>query len=594
MSPPARTAGSNLVAAGILLSRLAGLVREQALYFAFGLTGAADAFRAAMRIPNLLQNLLGEGALSASFIPVYARLVAEGDEEEASRLAGAVVTLLALLTAVLVLFGVLLAGPLVSLLTDFEADQRWAAVQESIGAAAGAAPADGGIDRYELAVDLTRITTVGLGFLVLSAWCLGVLNAHRRFFLSYVAPVIWNVVQIAAVALMVVLGSGLADLAVGVAWAVVVGSVAQFAVQLPEVRRLAPHLRPNLSGSGPLRQVLRRFGPAVGGRGVVQLSSYVDTVLATFLVTGALAALTLALPLYLLPISVFGFSVAAAELAEMSRSSSDTAAVARRLRSGLRRTVLPAGFVTVAYLTAGGPIVGALYTWLPDVLGRGATSSDDTATLAVILAGFALALPAAITARVTQNTLYALGDVRGPARIAVIRLVVAAVASVVLMLQLDWLYIVDGTVQGWDQFPHLPPWERVPASVRAGGGPTHLGALGLALGSALASWTEWFLLRRRLGRHLERPVRSGWAGPVTAAALAAAAAMVLAQLALRWVPRPVDTPLVLGAGLAVYVAALRQAGIPQGRRGRGPRRPGRPGGSGAAGRSDGRRTGRGR
>ena len=541
-----RRTGSNLVAAGILVSRVAGLVREQALYVALGLTGAADAFRVAMRIPNLVQNLLGEGALSASFIPVYARLVGQGDDEEASRLAGAVVSLLAVLTSVLVLLGVVLAGPLVRLLTDFEADEQ-----------ADLAP--GAVDRFDLAVELTRVTTIGLGFLVLSAWCLGILNSHRRFFLSYVAPVIWNAAQIAVVAVVVLLGWGLADTALAVAWAVVVGSVGQFAVQLPEVRRLAGHVRPNLGRTASLDEVLRRFAPAVGGRGVVQLSSYVDTVLATFLATGALAALSLALPLYLLPISVFGFSVAAAELAEMSRSSRDRGQLRRRLVGGLRRTSLAVGFVTAAYLTASAPIVGALYTWLPQALGRSAGSSDDTLVLALILMAFAIGLPAAITARVSQNALYALGDVRGPARIAVIRLAVAAGASLVLMLQFDWLYIADGALHALEPVPHLPPWERLPRSVRVSRDePPHLGAVGLALGAAVAAWTEWALLRQRLAMHLARPVRSGWVGPIVVAAGVSGAAMVLAQVVLRPVPRPLDTPLVLGAGLASYIAVLHR------------------------------------
>src|SRR5215831_8952391 len=96
-----------LVATAILLSRISGLVRGRILARYFGLSYAADAFAAALRIPNILQNLFGEGVLSASFIPVYARLVAQGEEEESGRLAGAVFSLLALVTSALVLAGVL-------------------------------------------------------------------------------------------------------------------------------------------------------------------------------------------------------------------------------------------------------------------------------------------------------------------------------------------------------------------------------------------------------------------------------------------------------------------------------------------------------
>ena len=95
-----------LVAAGILISRLAGLVRQRVFNGYFGLTDTADAFASALRVPNFLQNLFGEGVLSASFIPVYARLLAQGDDEEADRVAGAVGAILAMTSSVIVLLGV--------------------------------------------------------------------------------------------------------------------------------------------------------------------------------------------------------------------------------------------------------------------------------------------------------------------------------------------------------------------------------------------------------------------------------------------------------------------------------------------------------
>jgi putative peptidoglycan lipid II flippase len=163
-----------LVGAGILLSRLAGLIRQSVFNYYFGLSDAADAFTAALRIPNFLQNLFGEGVLSASFIPVYARLLAERDEEEAGRVAGAIAAILALTTSLLVLVGVLAAPYLIDAI----------------------APGFHGAKR-ELTIHLVRILFPGVGLLVLSAWCLGILNSHRRFFLSYTAPVFWNAAMIA-------------------------------------------------------------------------------------------------------------------------------------------------------------------------------------------------------------------------------------------------------------------------------------------------------------------------------------------------------------------------------------------------------------
>src|SRR5437764_262921 len=161
---------------------------------------------AAFRIPNVLQNLFGEGALSASFIPVYASLLARGDRREATRVAGAVVALLALVTAVLVLLGVLLTPVLIALI----------------------APGFTGAKR-DLTIALTRVLFPGAGIFVLASWCLGVLNSHRRFFLSYVAPALWNVAMIGA---LVGFG-GRQDritLALTLAWASVAGVAPRFLI----------------------------------------------------------------------------------------------------------------------------------------------------------------------------------------------------------------------------------------------------------------------------------------------------------------------------------------------------------------------------
>ena len=143
-------------------------------------------------------------------------------------------------------------------------------------------------DKRELTIRLVRILFPGAGLLVLSAWCLGVLNSHRRFFLTYAAPVIWN---LAIIGVLLVLGrGGQADLAVIAAWATVAGSLLQLLVQLPTVLRVAPALRFRLATTSiHVRTVLRNFVPAFVGRGVVQISAYVDSVLATLLPTGAVA-----------------------------------------------------------------------------------------------------------------------------------------------------------------------------------------------------------------------------------------------------------------------------------------------------------------
>ena len=555
--------GSNLVAAGIFLSRIAGLIRNVVIGVVLGAQPAiTDALNFAMRVPNLLQNLLGEGSLSASFIPVYAKLVEDGKRKEADDLAGAVVALLALVTAVIVVIGVLIARPLVWLITDWETVDP---------------------EKYELAITLTRITTIGIGFLVISAWCLGILNSHRSFFLSYVAPVIWNVSQISVLVLLGLLGWALDDVAIAVAWAVVAGGLLQLLVQLPKVRRLAPTVRANLTRTASLDDVLSRFAPAVGARGVVQFSSYADLFLVGLLVNGALSWYSYALPLYLMPISLFGFSVAAAELAEMSRQSDDPSAIAERLKPALRRVVVPAGLVTAAYLGAAPVFIDALYGWPSRIFNRGLEAQAPVLTVSLVVGAFAIGLPAAMTARVTQNTLYSMGDVRGPARIAAIRVAVSIAIGALMILQLDWLTfepeaaVSQGPaiealdeVVAFDGLPNLPPWGLLPEAERSAKPapdgdplPPHLGAVGLALGASAASWTEWLLLRQRLRRRLGVSIRSGWGRQVILSGLAAGFAMfgTMFGTAATGVPSPIDAVVVGLVGVAVYGASLLLQGV---------------------------------
>ena len=298
MSEAGRRGGAHavLVATGILLSRLAGLVRLRVFAHYFGLqSDAADAFNAAFRIPNFLQNLFGEGALSASFIPVYARLLSRGQRREADRVAGVVGSLLALVVSAIVALGVVLAPLLTSVV----------------------APGFAG-DKRELTVTLVRMLFPGAGLLVLSAWCLGVLNSHRRFLLSYAAPVVWNAAMIATL-LFFGPGSSLPRLAVLLAWGSVAGSALQFAVQMPVVLAVAPGLRPGLRVlSAEVQSVVRNFVPVFFSRGVVQMSAYIDAMIASLLPTGAVTGLANAQLLYTLPVSLFGMSVAAAELPAMA------------------------------------------------------------------------------------------------------------------------------------------------------------------------------------------------------------------------------------------------------------------------------------
>ncbi len=440
-----------LVAAGILLSRISGLIREGIFAYFFGNSDAADAFRQALKIPNFLQNLFGEGVLSASFIPVYAGLLARGtqeSDEEAGRVAGAVFAILALLTSTLVLIGVLATPWLIFAI----------------------APGYHGAKR-DLTISLVRIFFPGAGLLVLSAWCLGILNSHRRFFLSYSVPVLWNVAMIAALA-----GfgprTGQNVLAGIVAWASVAGSAAMFLTQLPVVLRLVPSLRIQLTTHlENVKVVIHNFGPVFVSRGAVQLSAFIDTIIASYLPTGAAAALANAQTIYLLPVSLFGMSVTASELPEMSRAvgaGADFAANLRlRLVGGLRRIaffVIPS---VVAFIALGDVIAGAIYQ-------SGRFTHADTVWEWGILAGSGVGLLASTQGRLYSSAFYALKDTRTPLRFALIRIALTIVLGYLCALRLP-------PVLGLD-----PKW----------------GVAGLTASAGLSGWVEFFLLRRSLGRRI--------------------------------------------------------------------------------------------
>ena len=519
--------GSSAVAAGIALSRLSGLLRESLLRSVLALGPAADAFAAALRIPNLLQNLLGEGSLSASFIPVYSRLLGEGRDDEAGRVAGAVAGLLAALAGGLVVVSILAARPLAVLLAPgFEGR------------------------RLDLTVDLLRITTGGLGLLVLSAWCLGVLNSHGRFFLPYVAPVLWNAAQVMILAVAAFGDWSPRGAAIALAWGLVAGGALQFGVQAVAVWRLAPDLRPSFGrGNAAVADVRRRFGPAVLGRGVLQLSGYLDLVLASLLVTGAVAGLLSAQMLYALPVALFATSVAVAELPEMSRLASG---LADRALAARRRTAFFVAFCTVAYLVLGESIVGALFGW-------GAFDADDTRAVALVLAAYSLGLPAVASSKIFQNTLYAVGDTSGPARIAAARVGLAAVVGIALMFPLDRVAAHGGALLTLDGVGWFGPLN---AGIRTGSPDPHLGAVGLALGSACAAWLELALLSRRCRRSVD-----GTSGPTAVMSRLAPAtgAAVVVALGVRWatdgLPAIAAAPIGLAVAGCTYVLVASATGV---------------------------------
>ncbi|HEX2252433.1 MAG TPA: murein biosynthesis integral membrane protein MurJ [Thermoanaerobaculia bacterium] len=535
--------GASKIFAGILSSRVLGFVREAVFTHYLGVSAYGDVVQTAFRSPNLLQNLLGEGTISAAFIPVYTRLLAEGRERDAGRLAGAVFGLLLAVAAGIALLGVLFAEPIVAALA-------FGYLDDTEGA-------PGAVDRYALTVQCVRIIFPMTGVLVLAAWALGVLNSHRRFFLAYFAPVLWNVAIIAAVVATAwtVLGDPLSEEAIqgmtdatqrrlmfAICWGALAGGVLQFVVQLPVVLREMRGFRVSFSRKvAGVGEVLRATGPVLAGRGAYQISGYLDVVLASLLAAGAPSALRYALILYTLPVSLFGMSVAAAELPELSRVGREQA---QRFASRIARSTRQMLFLTVptvvGYLLFGFLVVGAIFR-------HGAFELNDNWLVYLVLAAYSLGLLATSVARLLQNSFYAAGDTRTPAKIAILRVVVSAVVAVPTMYLLDRVSVT--------------------AAVGAAGLPTvgrtlFLGGVGLALGSSVGGWVELLALRRSLRANLGA-LHLPWrrAGRMAALALAAAAPATLLWWLLPEWHVAIVAALVVGTYAVTYLAAAHLLGF---------------------------------
>ncbi len=515
MAPPTQRPSDSigrsavLVAAGIFLSRISGLVREHFISRYLGVSYASDAFRAALKIPNFLQNLFGEGALSASFIPVYAKLVSQGDEAESGRVAGAVFSLLAFLVSVVVLLGVL-ATPLIVFLV---------------------APFFKGETRV-LTIEIVRILFPGVGLLVMSSWCLGILNSHRRFFLSYASSVIWNVAIVTA--LISGRHAGLSTIAVYAAWGSAIGSALQLTAQLPVVFSLARSLKFAMDTANEnVRTVVRSFLPVFVSRGVTQLSAFVDQILASGLPTGSVTGLSNAQIIYTLPVSLFGMAISAAELPAMSSALGTDDEVAGTLRGRIAASTRRIGFFVVpsamAFLALGDIVVGVVYQ-------AGRFKASDSTFVWGILAGSAIGLVASTVGRLYSSAYYALRDTRTPLRFAIVRMILTSILGYLAAWPLPHLLGID------------PKW----------------GTAGLTASWGVAAWIEFLLLRRGMERRIgkiESPL-----GYLLKLWLAAALAATVAW-GIRWGLHPQD-PYIAAAAILVpygvmYLALTVALGVDQ-------------------------------
>ncbi len=365
----------------------------------------------------------------------------------------------------------------------------------------------------------------------MSAWCLGVLNSHRRFLLSYLSPV---AVNLTVILVLIVLGRQARPerLVLELAWGFVAGYALQFLVQLPRVLRVIPGFRPVIkSRSEHVRSVMRSFGPIFLSRGVVQISGYIDQMIASNLPLGSVAILGYGQAISILPFSLFSTSVTASELPAFSSAvgtEEETAAfLRRRLAAGLGRIAFFIVPSAVAFLVLGDVIGAALYQ-------AGRFSHSDAIYLWSVLAGSAVGLLATSLGRLYSAAFYALFDTRTPLRFAVVRVVLTTALGLIFALL-------------------LPHWLGVDAK---------WGAAGLTASAGLAGWVEFALLRRALHDRIgDTGLRATFTLKLWAVAFAGAAVAYFTKTMLS-TPHPILlASVVLPVYGAIYLGGTMLLGI---------------------------------
>jgi putative peptidoglycan lipid II flippase len=405
-----------------LLSRLFGFLRDVLFAAILGAGPAADALFVAFKFPNLFRRLFAEGAFAAAFVPMFSGLLTTEGEKPARRFAeDAFATLLATLVIFVCIVEIIMPWAMMAIAPGFRAD--------------GA--------KFALAIELTRITLPYLLFISLVALMGAVLNAHDKFAAAASAPIVLNLVLIAAALGWQMLGNSPAR---GLAWGIAIAGVMQFAWVGIALARHGFHIRLRLPRLTPgVKRLLRLMLPVAFGAGIYQINVLVDVVIGSFLPSGAISYLYYADRINQLPLGVIGIAVATALLPLMSRqiragAEADALTSQNRAVEFATLLTLPAAF---AIIVAAGPIIAGLF-------GRGLFGTSAQEATALALAAYAIGLPAHVLVKILATAFFAREDTATPVKIGVVALVVNVVFNLLLMGPLAHVGIALATsISAW-------------------------------------------------------------------------------------------------------------------------------------------------
>lgn len=502
---------TSVVGAMTLVSRVTGLLRDMVYSQVFGAGALMDAFLVAYKIPNFLRRLFAEGAFSQAFVPVISQYKVQRERAEVRELVGGVAGTLGALLFVITLIGVL-AAPLLILLF-----------------APGFTQEEG---KYELAVEMLRWTFPYVFFISLTALFSGVLNSYGRFAIPAFTQVIMNLVMIAfALGLAVNSDRPGVVLAIGV----FVSGALQLAFQLPSVARLGllawPRWRPALEG---VRRIGQLMLPGIFGSSMAQVSLLLDTLIASFLVSGSISWLYYADRLMEFPLGIFSIALATVILPGLSAQHAEKSMdrFTDTLDWALRLTLLLATPAAVGLLVLAGPLTATIY-------GYGEFERRDVYMASYALMAYSWGMIGFSLVKVLAPGYFARQDTRTPVRVGLIALGVNMTLNVAVVLPAHWLGF---------PVPHV------------------LLATSTCASAAVNTLLLWRGLRRA---GVYRP-SAGWPALLARIVLANVAMGAVLWLiagplgawleASPWL-RAARLALCIGAGAAVYFAALALLGL---------------------------------
>jgi putative peptidoglycan lipid II flippase len=390
-----------------MVSRVLGFIRDQLIAFTLGTGPIAEAFFVAQRFPNLFRALFAEGAFNNAFVPLFAKRI-EGDGPEKAR--AFAIEVFSVLLAWLLLFSAaaMVAMPLVIhvIAPGFKGDA----------------------DKFQLAIDLTRICFPYLLFMSLTALQSGVLNSMNRFTAAAAAPILLNLVMIASNVIAWVAGTGNSDTTGYIfAWGIFAAGVAQYALLAIACRRAGMPLVPRWPRLTPdVKRVITLSVPGIVSGGVMQINLLVATMIATT-IDGAVAYLYYADRLYQLPLGVIGVAIGVVLLPDLSRKlrAGNQAGALNSQNRALELSMFLTLPAAIALMAIPAPIIHTVFE-------HGAFTRADTLAVAPAVLAFAIGLPAFSLSKVFQPGFYAREDTRTPMRFAIISVIVNLVASVIL------------------------------------------------------------------------------------------------------------------------------------------------------------------